>query len=143
MSKVLVSLRWGSKVGQNFDLVTGCDLTKECEQNKVTRYINAHRVQVTVVSPICAPFGGWGRMNRVLFPETWQRNAPPAIALGKFRGRVALHQLHSERDYVNEQPLGSDLYDYHPWPAVRGHARTCTVSFDQCHLGTKSSDRPL
>ena len=76
-------------------------------------------------------------MNKTLFPETWARNAPVAIELGKFCGRVAKAQYADGRDWLNEQPAGSDLYKYDPWPEVLRHERTKSVIFDQCQLGAK------
>ena len=138
VSKVLASYR--CTVGRNFDLVTGTDLTDPKEQAAFMRYRNTSKVQVVVMSPICSPFGGWGRMNRSLYPETWQSSVNYALKLGSFCGEIALAQYNDGKDWLNEQPAHSTLYDYKPWPEVRRHPRTVVGKFHQCQCGAKTAD---
>ena len=51
-----------------------------------------------------------------------------------------MEQLHDYLDFVNEQPVGSYLYEVKPWPEVIQHPRVASVNFDQRQLGQRNSD---
>ena len=137
-SRVLVKHRVAC--GRNFDLVTGTDMTLHTEQEAFMRYRKASRVQVVIMAPICGPFGGWSYMNRQIHPQSWKQRLDYALKLGSFCGRVALAQYDDGRDWLNEQPTNSDLYDYEPWPRVRQHPRTVIGRFHQCQTGARTQD---
>ena len=67
-----VLLRMKQKIGPNFDIITGCDLSLASERAAFMQYRKRHKPLVVAMSPICGPFSGWSRMNRKMFPETWK-----------------------------------------------------------------------
>ena len=79
-------------------------------------------------------------MNRQIAPETWKESLKYAERLSRFCAYVALAQYEDGRDWVNEQPTSSDMYEYHPWPKVREHPRTVVGKFHQCQCGAKTQD---
>ena len=77
-------------------------------------------------------------MNRITNHITWQHNYDTVDKpLAKFAGGVAQEQLADNLEFVNEQPVGSKLYDVKPWPEVLKHPRVEGEKFDQCQLGQK------
>merc|ERR1712155_70424 len=90
---------------------------------------------------MCRSFGGWSRLNKVTNQGTWQHNYDTVDKpLARFSGEVAQEQLADELDFVNEQPVGSTLYEVEPWPQVLEHPKVIGESFDQCQLGQKNSN---
>ena len=54
-------------------------------------------------------------MNRLLHPETYEHHLHTVDGpLAKFAGQVALEQLSFHLDFINEQPIGSYLYQVDP-----------------------------
>ena len=80
-------------------------------------------------------------MNRITNQSTWQRNYDTVDKpLAKFAGGAAQAQLADFRGFVNEQLVGSKLYDVKPWPEVLKHPRVESEKFEQCQLGQKNSN---
>ena len=77
-------------------------------------------------------------MNRQIAHDTWQNTLDYALKLSTFCARVALAQYEDGKDWVNEQPVSSDMYKYDPWPKVRANPRTVETKFDQCQCGAKT-----
>lgn len=69
-----LSIRRKLKTGPNFDLVTGFDLNKPCDQQTVKNYFQTHKVLVAVMAPTCGPFGPMGRFVRHVAPESWKQS---------------------------------------------------------------------
>eukprot|EP00973_Karenia_brevis_P004324 592839-Karenia_brevis.AAC.1 len=90
------------------------------------------------MSPRFSAFGGWSYLNRHIHPNTWQQTLDASLELGRFCGRMAMHQYVRKRDWLNEQPSASDLYKYNPWPQVQANPRTVVARFHQCQLGAKT-----
>ena len=79
-------------------------------------------------------------MNRIIRPETVQHNDDTVDKLlAQFAGQVVYAQLLDELDFVNEQPIGSYLYQVDPWPEVLKDPRVSSTRFDQCQLGQRNS----
>ena len=105
--------------GPNFDLVVGIDLTNKDEQIAFWQYRNKRKPKVCVMAPMCRSFGGRARMNKHLHPDTWKHNYDTVDKpLACFAGQVAQEQLQDGLDFVNEQPVGSSMYQETPWPTV-------------------------
>ena len=128
--------------GPNFDLVTDVDLAKPQEQQAFWSYRRQRKPKVCIMSPMRRSFGSWSHMNKVLNHDTWQQHYESVDKpLAQFCGQVALEQLEDEYDFVNEQPVGSSLYQETPWPQVLKHPRRRSVIFDQCQLGQRTTKR--
>ena len=56
--------------GENFDLVTGFDLTTAKHQQDVLKYIGQFGSFAIVLGPPCTGFGHWSHLNRHINPET-------------------------------------------------------------------------
>ena len=126
--------------GPNFDLIADIDLTNQSEQASFWKYRKERRPKVCVMAPMCRSFGGRSRMNKILHPVTWQRHHDSVDRpLAQFAGYAAVEQLKDLLDFVNEQPVGSSLYQITPWPEVLDHPRVRSTRFDQCQLGQRSS----
>ena len=130
--------RWLT-TGHNFELLTGCDLNSSQQQHCVWSYLDIARPLVAVMAPTCAPFGPLGRANRVINPSAWKLSYDWAAPHGRFCGHVALRQARNERFYLNEQPLGSSLYQEEPWPKVLSRSDALACTFDQCMTGQRAS----
>ena len=137
-----VAVRRHLRTGDNFDLVTGCDLNDPSQQRKVYNYIKSHKVFCVVMAPTCTPFGNMSHLSKHVHPEAWKEAYKDAAPHGRFCGEVALLQLKEGRHFINEQPDPSDLYDEQPWPEVLQHPRTVTIRWDRCMTGLTSEGLP-
>ena len=63
-----------------------------------------------------------------------------SIPLGELGAEVALVQLEGERDFLSENPLGSDLYHLEGWRTVAEHPGTMTLRVDMCAAGLKDQE---
>ena len=98
--------------GPNFDLIVDVDLTDKLEQDAFWRYRRKRKTQALHHGANVQIFRGWSRMNRITNLSTWQRNHDTVDKpLAKFAGEVAQEQLADNIDFVNELPVGSNLYD--------------------------------
>ena len=71
------------------------------------------------MAPMCRSFGGLARLKRVIHLSTWQKNYDTVDRpLAHFAGLVAEAQLLDGLDFINEQPVGSALYEVKPRPTV-------------------------
>ena len=66
-----VSIRRCLRTGQNFDIVTGADLTKYHNQQVLLNYIRQHRPLVIVMGPPCTAFSSWSHINQYNAPNTY------------------------------------------------------------------------
>lgn len=120
------------KVGANFDIITGVDLTDPRAQRMVVAYVSFTKPFVAIMSPICGPFGPLGGRNRVLHHDSWLRSCEVAVPLAEFCGVIAQIQMQANRHFLMEQPFPSQLYKVQPWPSIREDPRCLRVVFDQC-----------
>ena len=105
--------------GPNFDLIADVDLSDKLEQDAFWRYRRKRKPKACIMAPMCRSSGGWSRMNQVTDQRTWQYHYGTVdMPLAKFAGYVAQEQLADNLDFVNEQLVGSKLYDVKPWPQV-------------------------
>ena len=75
------------------------------------------------MAPTCTPYGPLSNFNYVMHYEPWLESHRQASPHGKFCGRVAMEQLTMDRDFMNEQPYPSWLYEEAPWGKVTQHPR--------------------
>ena len=87
---------------------------------------------VAIISTPCTGLKGWSALNRVKNHETWLKSRSTSIPLGEFGSDVAKYQLKHERDYLSENPLGSELYRLDGWTEVAQHPRTTKLRVDMC-----------
>ena len=126
--------------GENFDIVTGADLTDPATQEEVEHYLRKWQVLVVVMAPVCRPFGPWAHFNRMMHYETWRRSYQEAAPLAQFSGRVALLQLEAGRHFLNENPKGSEIYLEPPWNIVLQWPGVVHQDFDQCMTGLRANN---
>ena len=74
-----VSLRHHLKVGHNFDLNHGIDLTNPDDVRGLWNYVRFTRPRFIVMGPPCTAFGNLSRVNRVHHPTTWAQS----LVIGK------------------------------------------------------------
>ena len=102
------------KVGANFDIITGVDLTDPRAQRMVVVYVSFTKPFIAIMSPICGPFGPLGGRNRVLHHDSWLRSCEIAVPLAEFCGVIAQIQMQANRHFLMEQPFSI--------PTVQGSA---------------------
>ena len=136
----VIARRRRLQTGENFDIITGVDLTDPDTQDQVIRYLVEWKVLVVVMAPVCRPFGPWARFNRMMHYQSWKQSYDEAAPLAQFCGRVALLQLESRRHFLNEQPKGSDLYLEPPWNIVLQWPGVVHQDFDQCMTGLRANN---
>ena len=66
---------------------------------------------VAVMAPTCTPYGPLSNFNYVMHYDAWLESYRKANPHGKVCGRVAMIQLDLGRDFMNEQPYPSGLYE--------------------------------
>ena len=84
-----------------------------------------------------------GRFVKYVTPDAWQRYYDPAAPHGKFCGVAAQMQPKKGLHFICEQPVGSDLYYEHPWPAVLNHPNVYNRDMTDAWLGSKLSMVPI
>ena len=90
---------------------------------------------MAVMSPMCRPFGPYAQMNYRIHYDGWLKSYELAAPHGRFCGEVAETQLKVHRDFFNEQPHPSWLYEEEPWPRVPADPRVDSRIVDQCMAG--------
>ena len=101
--------------GGNWDLVTSCNLNDPEVQRAASHYLDTAGAAVAVMAPTCTPYGPLSNFNYVMHYDSWLESYRKASPHGKFCGRVAMRQLELDRDFMNEQPHPSWLYEEPPW----------------------------
>ena len=91
------------KVGANFDIITGVDLTDPRAQRMVVVYVSFTKPFIAIMSPICGPFGPLGGRNRVLHHDSWLRSCEIAVPLAEFCGVIGQIQMQANRHFLMEQ----------------------------------------
>ena len=99
-----IAIRRKLVTGENFDVVTGTDLSVPANQRSLEEYVRKHKPLVIVGGPPCTAFGNWSRLNRVNAPETYAKSRRSGLAssLGGPRsmaassGLIVLHLVSSE-----------------------------------------------
>ena len=92
---------------------------------------------------MCRAFGPLSNLNYVHNYKGWLdsylKSRPHAI----FCGEVAQLQLMVNRDFLNEQPHPSWMYELQPWPSVLQDERVDSRIVDQCMVGAMGSMYPV
>eukprot|EP00959_Pyramimonas_sp_CCMP1952_P027247 572702-Pyramimonas_sp.AAC.1 len=78
---------------------------------------------------------GWHHLNRVLNTRTWEASRARSSHLGVCGVEFAKHQIDVGNHSVNEQPLGSDVYQLEAWVTLRADRRVVSAVFHQCQVG--------
>ena len=106
------------KSGGNWDLCAGFDINCQETQKTAKQYLKTRGAAVALMAPMCRPFGPLSSINYVHNYEGWLdsylKSRPHAIVCGE----VAQLQLVANRDFLNEQPHPSWMYELQPWPLV-------------------------
>ena len=130
-----ICIRRRLKSGENFDIVSGCDLNEPSVQRDVRHYYNSMKPLFSIQAPTCTPFGPLGKVNHSLHYDSWLISYQNAAPHGRFCGEMALLQDKQGRFWLNEQPRGSWLYYEDPWPEVLARPNTRSKIVDQCMVG--------
>jgi hypothetical protein len=128
--------------GQNFELIAGGDLSKTENHRKVCEYVQLVKPLVIVMAPVCTPYSPLARLNRIINQPAWQLSFQTAEPIAKLCGRLAQIQLEAHRHFLVEQPLGSTMFETHPWPKVVQDSRSLSIVFDQCQVGQTINGLP-
>ena len=134
-----ICVRRKMKAGPIVDLVYGFNLSSKKEQAKWTNYIKSGRAKVIVMGPPCTHFGSFSHLNKKHpgFEEKYEVSKD----LADFAARLAMIQLEAGRDFLTENPQGSQLWKLPSWQKVLAHPRTVSVIHDQCMSGLTIPDR--
>ena len=95
---------------------------------------------IAIIATPCTGLKGWSAINRVKNYSTWLKSRSVSIPLGDLGAEVALFQLKGGREFLSENPLGSDLYHLEGWRTVAQHPRTMTFRVDMCAAGLKDPE---
>ena len=126
--------------GQNFDAVTGFDLTDSKDVAALKCYLLKVRPTVVLMGPPCRAFGPMSRINRVLHPDGYAASRYEGEVFARLCYDIACWQLQNQRHFLIEQPAGSELYQLPEWSSLRPMCVQCI--FDQCQVGLKSPKPP-
>ena len=69
-----IALRRRLRTGENFDLITGADLTDKKMQQTLFDYVEHHQPLVVVMGPPCTAFASWSNCNRWKYPHAWEKS---------------------------------------------------------------------
>ena len=136
----LLLRRWHrepSRVGLNFDAIVGFDLLDSEQQNSLWHYVLITKPTVIVMATPCTSLAGWKSLNAIRAPEAHARSRRISLTLGELGGQLARHQLHVNRHFVAENPVGSDLWETEPWPQVLAHPSVVETTVRMCAAGMK------
>ena len=135
-----VSIRRCLRTGQNFDIVTGADLTKYHNQQVLLNYIRQHRPLVIVMGPPCTAFSSWSHINQYNAPNTYTASRQTGETLARLAARVASVQLEQGRHFIIENPRGSEMFRLPAFRALWNTGRVKAVNFPQCAVGLRSPE---
>jgi hypothetical protein len=130
-----ISIRRKLRTGRTFDLVTGGDLTNPIHVKHLLDYIHKHKPLVIVMAPPCTAMGGWANINKVKWPESFDKKRKIGEALAELCAVVINIQLSAGRHFLLENPRGSDLFRLPQLAAIFASGYVKTVNFPQCTLG--------
>ena len=106
-------------------------------------YMRKHCPLVAIISTPCTGLKGWSDINKIMNHATWLKSRATSIPLGELGADVAKHQLKHKRDYLSENPLGSDLYRLYGWLEVGEDPRTTKMRVDMCAAGLRDEGTDL
>ena len=132
-----IALRKGLRGGDNFDLVTGCDLNDEHNQSLVLSYIRQSRPAVILMGPTCCPFGPMANLVKHMRPDSWMRSLRKARPHGRFCGQVALLADDLGLAFLVENPFPSNLWNEPEWKQVFARPSTLHLVIHQCAAGQR------
>ena len=132
-----IALRKGLHGGDNFDLVTGCDLNDAHNQYLVLNYIRQSRLAVILMGPTCSPFGPMANLVKHVRPDAWVRSLRRARPHGKFCGQVALLADDLGLAFLVENPFPSHLWNESEWKQVFARPSTLHLVIHQCAAGQR------
>ena len=132
-----VAIRRQLHTGENFDLVTNCDLGDPLEQKRVLIYVEQHDVIVVVMAPSCRTTGPPSGLNYQINYDTWVAHYNEDAPHIEFCGKVALLQMQRGRYFFVEQPHPTWLRTVPPWDQLAAHPQVGAETFDQCRMGVK------
>ena len=132
-----IALRLNMFAGDNFDLKCHCDLNDPRNQKLVQAYIAANKPLVTLMSPVCTPYGPLSNLVRHVHPESWTQSLMQAQPHGRFCGKLALMLDQIGLYYLVEHPYPSRLWSEPEWKAVLKRQSTRQLVIHQCAAGQK------
>jgi len=130
-----ISIRRRLKTGKNFDLVTGGDLTNSVHAKHLFDYIEIHKPLVIIMAPPCTSMGGWAKINKHQFPETYAAKRRIGEALANLCAKVMEIQLVKGRHFVLENPRGSEIFHLQRLAVLFASGCVKAVNFPQCSVG--------
>ena len=128
--------------GRGFELITGVDLSTTENHRKVCEYVKLEKPLVIVMAPVCTPDSPLARPNRITNQSARQMSFQTGEPIAKLCGQLAQIQLNAHKHFLVEQPLGSTMFETHPWPKVVQDSRSLSIVFDQCQVGQTINGLP-
>ena len=123
--------------------MTGIDLLDEGQEKAFWLYMHNFLPLIAIIATPCTGLKGWSAINRVKNHATWLKSRATSIPLGELGSEVALFQLEGGREFLSENPLGSDLYHLDGWRTVAKHPRTMSMRVDMCAAGLKDPETKM
>ena len=128
-----IAIRRHLRVGRNFDINLGFDLSREGEQQKLLKYISVHRPTCIVMGPPCTSFSAWARLNKLLYPEAWKKSYTIGKPLAELCAKIAQLQHSQSRYYIIENPWGSAIWSLPSFQQLMSFSHTAYC--EQCCFG--------
>ncbi|CAE7203568.1 RE1 [Symbiodinium sp. CCMP2592] len=122
-SKTQICVRRQLKSGRSFELMTDANAMDPAAQHMLLAYIATAKPLLVLMAPV------------------HQHAAAPSLA--NLTGAIAAEQSKQQRFFLIEQPYPSDLYNTHPWPAVREDSTSRRIVFHQCMTGQLLNGLPF
>ena len=126
------------KVGINFDIEEGMNLTKEEDVERLLEYIDIHTPTVVVMGPPCTAFGSWAHYDKVHAPEAYEESLIISKALAAVAARIADKQLQAGRHFLLENPRGSQNFNEEGLSTLDDKFGIYAADFPQCAAGLVS-----
>ena len=131
------------RVGRNFDIEFGCDLTRQEHVRELWKYVKQCKPRVIIMAPPCTAFGPWSHLNKIKARLAWLRSLRTGKHLARLCSELALHQLHHGYDFLAENPFPSGLWKVAKWPTILAHPKVHTAICSQCLTGLKDPESGL
>eukprot|EP00973_Karenia_brevis_P064557 8969657-Karenia_brevis.AAC.1 len=132
-----IAVRRKLKGGQNFDVVCGLDLMRPVHVEYLWQYLRTCCPRVIVMAPPCTALSGWSRFNRHRNPLKYWRQRRIGVSLAHLCAQLAWWQITHGRDFLVENPSGSDCFKLKSWVNILNMRDVVCVNFHQCQTGLK------
>jgi len=124
----------GMTVGQPVDLRTGFDLNTSHGQRMAIQLITDQKPDVVFMAPVCAPWCNWSHMKPYSQMIADRKKVMPMV---QFVVQVAKHQISKGKQFIIENPYGSDLWKLKSYVDLLSRDDVSYGQLDMCAYGMK------